>query len=96
MSRDDETPRSSHLGAMSAEDRLKRIETAIDRVGTKLDGINKGLSDGSTRFATIELTINSLTHRVERLEAGRDLVVKIIMTAVVLGVLGLLGLKAIG
>lgn len=93
----DDTPRSSsHIGAMSAEDRLERIENAIDDLGKKLDAIRQGLSDGSTRFATLDLTITSLTHRVQRLEEGRDLVVKIVMTAVVVGVLGLLGIKAFG
>lgn len=92
----DETTRVNRALGLTPEDRLERIEGDISALDKKLDKILEGLAEGRTKFSTIELTIASLTHRVQRLEDGRDLVIKIVMTAVVVGVLGLLGLKAFG
>ena len=90
---DDDT-RVLHRGGLSADERLERIENAMEKLAEKLDEIRNGLSDGSTRFATLDMTMNSLTQRVQKLEDGRDLVIKIVMGAVVIGLLSLIGLKA--
>lgn len=93
MTHDDET-KVIHRGGLSPDERLERIETAIERLVEKMDEIRTGLSDGSTRFATLDMTLTSLTQRVQKLEDGRDLVIKIVMGAVGIALLGLIGLKA--
>jgi chromosome segregation ATPase len=94
MSITDDDTRTIHRGGLSADERLERIENAMDKLAEKLDEIRSGLSDGSTRFATMDMTVTSLTQRVQKLEDGRDLVIKIVMGAVGLALLGLIGLRA--
>jgi predicted nuclease with TOPRIM domain len=92
VSHDDET-KVIHRGGLSADERLERIEAAVEKMAEKLDEIREGLSDGSTRFATLDMTLTSLTQRVQKLEDGRDLVIKIVMGGVVVALLALIGLK---
>lgn len=91
-SRDDDT-KVIHRGGLTADERLERIEAAMEKIADKMDEIKTGLSDGSTRFATLDMCIKSLTDRVKKLEDGRDMVIKIVMGAVAIGLLALLGLK---
>jgi chromosome segregation ATPase len=94
MSSDEDT-RVINRGGLTADERLERIEHAVEKIAEKMDDIRGGLSDGSTRFATLDMTLNSLTQRVQKLEDGRDLVIKIVMGAVGIALLGLVGLKAV-
>lgn len=94
MSHDDETPRSNRTqGGLSLDDRLGNIEDDIAALSGKLDKIISGLSEGATRFTTLEL--RSIEHgaRLTKIEEGRDAVVRLIVFAVIIAVLGLIGLK---
>lgn len=92
-----ETPRASRrVGDLSAEDRLARIEQDIDKLDGKIDLVLAGMSEGSTRFRALEMTCASLSDRIAKLEDGRDAVVKVIVIAVLVAMLGLVGLKVTG
>jgi septation ring formation regulator EzrA len=94
--RNEDTTRINRTLGLTPEDRLERIESDIREVDRKIDEVLKAMAKGDTRFNTLELTIASLTQRVQRLEDGRDAVIKTVMYAVGLALLGLLGFKAFG
>lgn len=97
MSHDDETPRSNrNQGGLSLDDRLGNIEDDIKGLGDKLDDIIEGLKEGATRFTTLELRSIELSARLTKLEEARDAIVKLIVFAVIIAMLGLIGLKVAG
>jgi hypothetical protein len=94
----DETPTqgSRSVGGLSVDERLERIEEDLRDVGAKIDRILNGMSDSNTRFALADQMIVALSARVTKLEDGRDAVIKVVMFAVLAGLLGLIGIKVMG
>ncbi len=84
----DVTPRANHVGSLSAEERLERMDD-------KLDQVLEALGDGKTKFALMQAEIDQLRARVLKLEEGRDAVIKLVLFAVLMGLLGLVGLKGV-
>lgn len=99
MGNDDETPRSNRAsrdGSLSLDQRLDGIEDDIQGLGKKLDKILSGMNEGDKRFTALEITVTSLSGRLTKLEESRDAVVKLIVFAVLIAMLGLIGLKVAG
>ncbi len=94
---DDQTPRHNNTsGALSLDDRLENIEKDIGELSGKIDKVLDGLKEGETRFTLIEEKLAMVSARVTKLEEGRDAVIRLIVFAVIIALLGLIGLKAAG
>jgi hypothetical protein len=87
---------ATQTGALSLDDRLGNIERDISDLSGKIDKVLDGLKAGETRFTVIEQQLAMLSGRVTKLEEGRDAVIRLIVFAVMVALLGLIGLKAAG
>jgi hypothetical protein len=80
-------------GGLSLDDRLERIESNGESVLRSIGDIKETLVKGNAKFDALEKDNAALAARVVKLEEINAWIARIVVGAVVVGLLALLGLK---
>ena len=76
-------------GGISLQERLASVDASLKAILTKLD-------DGSTRITRLETECDGHVVRIAALEGSRDWILRVVVGAVILSVLGVIGITKYG